>query len=157
MSDFKIICMKSSAKTDFAILITFAVGIISIVYFIAIVFLMNSDPTLGGVPESYLSWMMIERLVLIGIIIVVLILITYILMKQKGIEKLRAEMPAKRERHAVTVKELKAEIMRYYRDLGALKIVMKDKVLDSEIYEKRKKFIEDMVKKKKKQLQDLKK
>jgi hypothetical protein len=149
--------MGTSARTDFAVLITFVTGIISIFYFIAITLLVGSDPTLAGIPESYLSWMVIERLVFTGIIIVMLSLITYILLRQKGIERLQTERPAYKARKLRSEKEIKKDIMRCYRDLGALKIVLKDGALDPETYNERKKYLEEMIRIKKKELQKFKK
>ncbi|MEE9323759.1 MAG: hypothetical protein V3U72_04400 [Candidatus Aenigmarchaeota archaeon] len=147
--------MNASARIDFAILITFITGIISIFYFIAITLLVDSDPTLTGMPESYLSWMIIERLILISIIIVILILVTYILLRQKSFEELEKERPEHKAKMARSKKGIKEDIMRYYRDLGALKIVLKDGVLDAESYNEKKKYLEEMIKQRKKEIQEL--
>lgn len=147
------------AKTDRAVLITFILGIISIIYFIASISLLGSDPMLAGIPESYLSWMILERLILIGIIILILILLTYILMKQRSFEETRRERPSPVEDKAEKLRREKAireDIRRYYRDMGALKIVLKDGVLDPKTYNERKKYLEDMIRIKKKGLQKLK-
>lgn len=148
---------EQPAKTDRAVLITFILGIISIIYFIASISLLGSDPMLAGIPESYLSWMILERLILIGIIILILILLTYILMKQKSFEETRRESPVEDKAEKLrNEKEIREDIRRYYRDMGALKIVLKDGVLDPKTYNDRKKYLEDMIRIKKKGLQKLK-
>jgi len=149
--------MTISVKIDSAILITFVVGVISTIYFITIVSLIGSDPALIGIPGSYLSWMIIERLVLTGIIIVVLIMITYILLRQKGIEELQRMKTVDKAKQKRSEKEIKEDLRRYYRDLGALKIVFKDGALDSETYMDRKKYLDEIIKIKKKQLEKFKK
>ena len=152
---FKIICMNASRKMDSAILITFLIGIVSIIYFITTVSLLGSDPTLVGIPQSYLSWMVMEKLVVIGIIIIVLILITYILLRQKTLEEVQKKRPYDKAKIIRSKKEMMEDLMRYYRDLGALKIVLKDGVMDPKTYNERKKYLEDMIKKRKKQMKDL--
>ncbi|NIO21310.1 MAG: hypothetical protein GTN76_11385 [Candidatus Aenigmarchaeota archaeon] len=147
----------SYSKTDGVILLTFIIGIISIVYFITTLSLIGSDPMLVGIPESYLSWMVFERLVIIGIIIIVLILITYILLRQKNFEELERSRPEEKAKRARSEKEIREDMQRYYRDLGALKIVFKDGALDAKTYNERKKYLDDMIKKRKKQLENLKK
>jgi cell division protein FtsL len=148
--------MNASGRLDFAILITFFVGIISIIYFLVTLLLIGSDPTLFGIPESYLSWMVVERLIFIGIIVVVLILITYILMKQKAAEETERKKTMDRARRLRSEKTIKEDLSRYYRDLGALKIILKDGALDTKTYNERKKYLDDMIKLRKKQLDELK-
>lgn len=143
------------AKPDKAILITFIIGVVSIIYFITSISLIGSDPALVGIQESYLSWMIIERLILIGMIMVILILLTYILLRQKSFEELQRERPEEKAKRLRNEKEIRDDIMRYYRDMGALKIVLKDGVMDAEAYNEKKKYLEDMIKKRKKQLQEL--
>jgi len=145
------------SKTDSAVLITFFIAIISIVYFVTTVFLIGSDPLLIGIPASYLSWMIMERLVLIGIIIIVLILITYILLRQKTAEELQKTRHVDKAQQKRNENEMKEDLKRYYRDLGALKIVLKDGVMDPKTYTERKKYLEDMIKRRKKQLEAMKK
>ncbi|NIO22851.1 MAG: hypothetical protein GTN38_02375 [Candidatus Aenigmarchaeota archaeon] len=147
--------MRTRSKIDGVILITFLVGVISIVYFVTTIFLLGSDPTFAGVQESYLSWMIMERLILVGVIIIVLILISYILLRQKGTEELHRARPEEKAKRMRSEKELKEDIRRYYRDLGALKIVLKDGVMDAKTYNERKKYLEDMIKRRKKQLENL--
>lgn len=149
--------MSFHTKIDGVILLTFVIGVIAIAYFLTTVSLIGSDPSLIGLPASYLSWMVMERLVVIGIIIIVLILITYILLRQKGFEEMHRAKPEDKAKQLRGEKEIKEDLMRYYRDLGALKIVLKDGVMDAETYNERKKYLEDMIKKRKKQLEDLKK
>jgi|GEM_PF-2073128 len=145
------------SKTDSAVLITFIIGVVSIVYFVTTMLLIGSDPLLLGIPASYLSWMIMERLVLVGMIIIVLILITYILLRQKTAEELEKTKHMDKAQKTRSENELREDVKRYYRDLGALKIVLKDGVIDPKTYNERKKYLEDMIKRRKKQLEALKK
>ncbi len=145
------------SRTDRVILITFLLGVIGIVYFVTSLFLLGSDPSLVGMPESYKSWMMTERFILIGMIFVILIIMTYVLMEQKNLEEAHEAEKRRAPRPQWSEKELKDDIMRYYRDLGALKIVLKDGVMDAKTYNERKKYLEEMVNKRKKQILELRK
>jgi uncharacterized membrane protein len=146
--------MKKAVKNDCVILITFLVGVIGIIYFVTSLYLAGSDPMLIGIPESYLSWMVLERLILIGMIVMILIIITYVLMEQRNIEESQVAGHEK-PRPWRTEKDIREDLMRYYRDLGALKIVLKDGVMDAQSYNERKKYLEGMIKKKKQQLYEL--
>jgi hypothetical protein len=146
---------KTAGRIDRVMLITFLVGIIGIVYFVTSLYLLGSDPTLTGLPESYLSWMMLERVILIGMLTIILIIITYVLMMQKDIEESQAAGHGKAATPWRNEKDIRDDIMRYYRDMGALKIVLKDGVMDAKTYNERKKYLEDMVKKRKGQLQEI--
>ncbi len=146
----------TTGKTDHAMLITFVVGVVGIIYFLTSIFLLGSDPMLTGVPPSYLSWMIMERLILIGIVIIILILITYILMRQKNFEELHEKEHPKAKPWR-SEKGMMEDIKRYYRDMGALKIVLKDGVIDAETYNQRKRYLQGMVEERKKQLEKLKK
>jgi uncharacterized membrane protein len=145
--------IQTKTRIDNVIMITFLVAVIGIVYFVTSLFLLGSDPTLTGLPESYMSWMVTERFVLLGILVVILIIMTYVLMEQKKLEEVRsAQLQSRPWRNE---KDLREDIMRYYRDMGALKIVLQDGVMDAKSYNERKKYLEDMIKKRKKQLQDI--
>jgi hypothetical protein len=142
-------------RVDRIIMITFLVGVVGIVYLITSLFLMGFDENITGLPESYLSWMMTERFVMIGMIFVILIIMTYVLMEQKNLEESHAAEQRKAPAPQSGEKNLKEDIMRYYRDIGALKIVLKDGVMDTKTYNERKKYLEDMVKTRKRQLEKL--
>jgi hypothetical protein len=149
--------MKAAAgtRTDRVILIAFFAGMIGIVYFVMSLLMLGSDPMLAGMPPSYLSWMATERLIVVGMLIIILIIMTYVLMVQKSLEESRAAEHDKAARPWRSEKDVREDIMRYYRDLGALKIVLKDGVMDAKTYNERKKYLEDMVNKRKKQLQEI--
>lgn len=147
--------VKTAGKIDRVILITFLVGVTGIIYFVMSLYLLGSAPMLAGIPESYLSWMTVERLVLIGMLIIIFIIIIYVLMIQKGLEESRAAEREKAPKPWRNEKDVREDIMRYYRDMGALKIVLKDGVMDAKTYNERKRYLEDMVKKRKRQLQDI--
>ena len=82
--------IQTKTRIDNVIMITFLVAVIGIVYFVTSLFLLGSDPTLTGLPESYMSWMVTERFVLLGILVVILIIMTYVLMEQKKLEEVRS-------------------------------------------------------------------
>jgi uncharacterized membrane protein len=145
--------MRTRTRIDNVIAITFLVAVIGIIYFVTSLFLLGSDPTLTGLPESYMSWMVTERFVLLGMLVVILIIMTYVLMEQKKLEQSSASQTAAKSWR--NEKDVRGDIMRYYRDMGALKIVLKDGVMDAKSYNERKKYLEEMIKKRKKQLQDI--
>lgn len=136
-------------KNNQLFIITFVLAAVAIVYFISSVAFIASDPSLFGIPESYLSWMVIERLVLTGIIVGILIILSAVMKGLPGVEA--GKKPVKKP--SLSKKDLKEDLMRYYRDLGAFKILLKDGNIDTKTYNERKKSIEEMIKQKKKQIE----
>ncbi len=148
--------MKAAiARTDRVLIITFLVGVIGIIYFLMGLFMFGSGAGAAGIPEAYLSWMMTERFMVTGMIFVILIILAYVLMAQKSLEQSRAAEHERAPKPRANEKEIKEDMQRYYRDLGALKIVLKDGVMDPKTYNERKKYLEQMIKAKKKQLESV--
>lgn len=85
-------------------------------------------------------------------ITILLILLIVLLKQQKLSDKLRYLEVRKPER---TEKNIRKELSAMYRDLGALKIVRNDGLMDKSTYDKKKDVIDEEIKKARKELRKL--
>ena len=95
----------------------------------------------------------LERIFIAGIIISILIILVIVLLRQRNlIDKLRyLDLRRPMRTHADVRKELSG----LYRDLGALKIVYKDGLIKGSDYAKKKKLVDELIKKKQAELQGI--
>jgi cell division protein FtsL len=85
----------------------------------------------------------LEKTFFTGVITAILIIIAIVLLKQSAItERLRSASLSSGPR---TEKQVRKDLNRTYSDLGALKILLKDDLLDKKTYEKRKKRLDEDV------------
>ncbi len=124
-------------ETKSIILTIFLIGIISCVYYLISVLSREMDPV-----------DIVEKTMLVGIIIAILIILAVVLYKQielidwvDTVKEYGILKPAAKR----TAKEVKSEIMRAYRDMGALKIVLKDRIIDPKTYNREKKELDEKI------------
>jgi hypothetical protein len=102
----------------------------------------------------------LEKTILTGIIVAILIILAIVLFKEI---ELRDKVEALREFGVAkpagkrTAKDVKRDMMRIYRDMGALKIVVQDKIIDQQTYNKEKKELDENIKTLKKELEKFEK
>lgn len=129
--------MLRKTESEYVIITVFLVGIIVAIYYLI------SVATSGVNAEVVL-----EKTVLVGIIISILIVLAILLFKEidlrEQIDAVRQGGVSKPARKR-TAKDVKKDMMRKYRDMGALKIIFQDKIIDKETYEKEIKELEKEV------------
>jgi hypothetical protein len=139
--------MPSRTDTEYVILTVFLIGIVSAIYYLISILTKEADSSL-----------ILERTILVGIIISILIILAIILLKDMELkDQLEALKGAGVSKAAGkrTAKAVKKEIMRMYRDMGALKIVLKDGIIDPETYTREKRELDQKVKTLKKEYEKL--
>lgn len=124
-------------ETKSIILTIFLIGIISCVYYLISVLSREMDPV-----------DVIEKTMLVGIIIAILIILAVVLYKQielidwvDTVKEYGILKPAAKR----SAKDVKKDMMRAYRDMGALKIVLKDRIIEPETYNREKKELDEKI------------
>jgi len=88
----------------------------------------------------------LEKTIITGVFIAILITIAIMLFRfmelRKEIES-GSIKPGAPKPHQRTAKDVKADMMKIYRDMGALKIVSKDNLIDKNMYDKEKKELDN--------------
>jgi hypothetical protein len=139
--------MERKAQVGAILFILFILGIIIELYYV-ISFL-----------QSELSFdQILEKTLITGILTSILIVLAILLIRQKGLMQQMGQIRVlgtgggKR-----TPKQVRSELEKLYRDLGALKIVVMDNLMERRQYEQKKSSIEALIDKKKKELREIEK
>lgn len=129
-----------SSDGKFLMFTVFLIGIVVTVYYFVSVFLIET--TFLGI---------LEKTMLVGMIIAILMILAIVLLREKRImgqmESMRGFGISKKPPSKRTLKDVKNDIMRIYRDMGALKIVFQDNLIDEENYKKQKNELDEKLKK----------
>jgi hypothetical protein len=120
-------------ENDYTIVTIFLLGIIIALYY------MVSVMTAASVTA------ILEKTILVGVLIAILITIAIMLFRimelkkelESGVRPGAAKAPAKR-----TAKDVKSDMMKIYRDMGAFRIVQKDNLIDKATYDKERKALD---------------
>jgi cell division protein FtsL len=122
----------AKAQAGPVLVVIFILGIIIEIYYV--LSFLSSQRTLSDI---------LEKTFFTGVITAILIIIAIVLLKQSAItERLRSASLSSGPR---TEKQVRKDLNRTYSDLGALKILLKDDLLDKKTYEKRKKRLDEDV------------
>ena len=122
------------AQAGAVLVVIFILGIIIEVYYV-LSFLSNQR-TLADI---------LEKTFFTGVITAILIIIAIVLMRQEGIAKrMKSGNFSIRPK---SKKQLSKELSRLYSDLGALKILVNDNLIEQKEYDKRKAFIDQEIRK----------
>lgn len=138
--------ISKNRETEYVLFTVFLIGIIVAVYYLLSLF--ASEPSPAAV---------IEKMILVGIFISILIVLAIVLYKQieireevRSISEGRAKGPRKR-----TLGDVKKDMMRIYRDMGALKIIMKDGIIEKSAYDSEMRVLDSKIKDLKKEQEKL--
>ena len=128
--------MPARNDSEYLILAIFLIGIITSIYYLISVMTVGAD-----------AMAIFEKTILIGVIIAILIALAIVLLKQmelkEQIEAIRQPQPMAAAKR--TAKDVKADMMRIYRDMGAMKIVLTDKLIDKATYDRERKDLDKRI------------
>jgi hypothetical protein len=99
--------------------------------------------------------LILEKTFLSGIITSILIILVIVLIRQRDLAEQFQQLKKGFRKGPRTSRDVRRELAGLYRDLGALKIVAKDSLIDMEEYNKKKAALDARVKKKKEELRAL--
>jgi hypothetical protein len=141
--------MAKKTEMEYLVLSLFIVGVVACIYYLISV--------LGAeVNEA----VVIEKTILVSIIMAILITLVIVLLRQidlrNELESLKESATSRKEARKRTEKDVKAEMMKLYRDMGALKIILHDQIISQQDYDKEKRLLEKKVKELKKEYESLK-
>jgi hypothetical protein len=137
--------MERKGQVGAILLIIFILGIIIEVYYI--LSFLQSELTFDQI---------LEKTLITGILTSILIVLAILLIRQKDLYHQIRNMPF-RGGPSRTSKQVRNELETLYRDLGALKIVAMDKLMDRKEYERKKASLEAQIDKKRQELKSLEK
>ena len=127
--------MCAMKENEYTVVTIFLLGVIISIYYI--VSILNA-PSVSDI---------LEKTILVGVFIAILITIAIMLFRfmelRKEIESGSIKPVAKS--HPRTAKDVKAEMMKIYRDMGALKIVSKDNLIDKGMYDRERKALDNRI------------
>ena len=128
--------MPPKTETEYAIFAVFLIGAIVAFYYLVSVFAEGINLTA-----------ILEKTILVGVIVAILTILAIVLLKEMELKRQMEELkqPAPKAAKKRTVKDVKEELMRLYRDLGALKIILHDNIIDEASYQKEKRALEKKI------------
>ena len=132
--------MHARSRLGFILIMVFVIIIIAELYYILPLLTSGEELDYGTLFNAVVT------------ISILLILLIVLLKQQKLTDKLRYLEVRKPER---TEKNVRRELSAMYRDLGALKIVHNDGLMDKGTYDKKKDVIDEEIKKARKELRKL--
>jgi hypothetical protein len=136
--------MHKKGQGEYILLIVFVLGIIVELFYV--INIITSDNSFDVI---------LERTFIAGIITSILIILVIVLIRQRNLaDQIRRMDFSKPERDPQLVRK---ELAGLYRDLGALKIMAKDGLIDKGEYSKKKAQIDSRIKKKKEEIKSLEK
>jgi hypothetical protein len=139
--------ISKKTETEYVLFTVFLIGVIVAVYYLLSLFASNPSPSV-----------IIEKMILVGIFISILIVLAIVLYKQIEIrEEVRsmAESGGVKAPKKRTVNDAKKDMMRIYRDMGALKIIMKDGIIEKKAYDEEMKMLDNKISELKKEQEKL--
>lgn len=139
--------MLHETETESVIFTSFLIGIAAAIYYLFS--LLISEISFEEI---------IEKTILVGIIIATLIILGIVLSKELEMKKrikVLEESGVKKLERKRTAKDVKKDMMRMYRDMGALKIVLQDNIINKETYNKERKELDKKVNILKKEYENL--
>ncbi len=140
--------MVNKAETEYVIFTVFLIGIVVAVYYLISV--VTTGTNLVDI---------LEKTILIGIIIAILIILAIVLFKEielrDKVDVLKQAGVSKPAGWRRTAKDVKKDMMRMYRDMGALKIVLQDNIIDQATYNRERKELDRKIKDLKKEYEKL--
>jgi hypothetical protein len=141
--------MAKRTETEYLILSLFVMGVVACIYYLISVL---------GVEVNEMA--VIEKTILVSIIMAILITLVIVLLKQidlrNEMEALKESAPSRKEVKKRTAKDVKDDMMRLYRDMGALKIILHDQIISQQDYNNEKRLLEKRVKELKKEYESMK-
>ena len=141
--------MAKRTESEYLILSLFIIGVVACIYYLISV--------LGAEVDEAV---VIEKTILVSIIMAILITLVIVLLKQidlkNELENLKEGAPQRKEARKRTAKDVKADMMKLYRDMGALKIILHDQIISQQDYDKEKRLLEKRVKELKKEYESFK-
>lgn len=141
--------MGLKIRSENIVIFIFLIGILACLYYLFNLF---------GQELSEIN--VIEKTILVIIIICILIALTFTIRKQihlkNELENIRESMSKTKTIKKRSAEDVRKEIMRIYRDMGALKIILNDNLISKADYEAERKVLEKKVKELKKEYERLK-
>ena len=139
--------MERKAQVGAILLILFILGIIIELYYVM------------SFLQSELSFdQILEKTLITGILTSILIVLAILLVRQKDLIQQIGQIRTLGTGGSIrTPKQVKGELEKLYRDLGALKIVVMDNLMERREYEQKKSSIEALIDKKKQELREIEK
>lgn len=136
-------------ETEYVMYTIFLIGILAAIYYMA-------NVLASGVTTAVI----LEKTILTGIIIAILLVLAIVLFKQVEMrESIRqiGQGRASEKKYTRTAKDVRRDMLRIYRDMGALKIVFQDGIIDKKTHDRERKELDDRIKPLKKEYEKLKK
>ncbi|MCX6817256.1 MAG: hypothetical protein NTU57_00165 [Candidatus Aenigmarchaeota archaeon] len=125
--------MCAMKDNEYTVVTIFLLGVIISIYYIVSVL---NAPSVTVI---------LEKTILTGVFIAILITIAIMLFRFMELKKEidAGVKPGVAKPHPRTSKDVKADMMKIYRDMGALKIVSKDNLIDKNMYNKERKELDN--------------
>ena len=141
--------MVNKTETEYVIFTVFLIGVIAAIYYLISVMTAELDQTV-----------ILEKTILVGIIVSILIILAILLLKEIKLRdqvNMLSQSGASRPSGRRTAKDVKKDMMRLYRDMGALKIVYQDNIIDKATYDREQEELDKKIEELKKEHDKLKK
>ncbi|MFH1236862.1 MAG: hypothetical protein V1648_00450 [Candidatus Aenigmatarchaeota archaeon] len=129
--------MCAMKDNEYTVVTIFLLGVIISIYYV--VSIINAPSVT----------VILEKTILTGVFIAILITIAIMLFRfmelKAAIESGSIKPGAKPAVHPRTAKDVKNDMLKIYRDMGALKIVSKDNLIDKNMYDRERKSLDNRI------------